>query len=163
MAPNARFARILEEGKCIGCGLCAAMFPKKLEIELADTGYLRPAARQRLSHEEVDAVYAVCPGVVQTGQPEDLASTAPFFDEIWGPYVRIERAYAADPDTRHRAATGGVLTALSDYLIASGKVKAILHVAPGGMRPSFGRAQISTDRAAVLEMHPADADAGAER
>jgi coenzyme F420 hydrogenase subunit beta len=51
---------------------------------------------------------------------------------------------------RHRAATGGVLTALCHYLIASGEASAILHVKAGGARPSFGQAHISTSPEEVL-------------
>jgi len=142
--------RILDEGKCIGCGLCVAMFPDKLEMEVAASGYLRPAARQALSEDETAAVYAVCPGVVVTGLPEPLAGAAPHLDEVWGPYVRIDRAYAADPAIRHKAATGGALTALCNYLLASGTAAAVLHVAPGGARPAFGQAQVSESREALL-------------
>ncbi len=110
MTPTERFQRILDEGKCIGCGLCVSMFPEKLEIDVALTGYLRPSVRQRLSHRDTDAIFAVCPGVVHTGLPEDLVETNTIVDEVWGLYVRIEKAYAADPETRYEAATGGVLT-----------------------------------------------------
>lgn len=151
MAGNERFQRILDEGKCIGCGLCASMFPGKLDMTLAASGYLRPAARGDLSAGETDAIYAVCPGVVQAGLPEELVDRDTIVDEVWGPYVRIDRAWAADPEIRFRAATGGVLTALCDYLIASGIAGAILHVAAGGARPTFGKAHISTSREAVLE------------
>lgn len=151
MTANERFQRILDEGKCIGCGLCVSMFPDKLEMSLASSGYLRPSARQQLSRREADGIYDVCPGVVQAGLPEDLVETAAVVADVWGPYVRIDKAYAADPETRYKAATGGVLTALCDYLIASGTASAILHVTAGGVRPSFGRAHISNSREAVLD------------
>ena len=64
MTASSGLQRILDEGKCIGCGLCAAMVPDKLEMAVAPSGYLRPAARQALSYDETAAVYAVCPGVV---------------------------------------------------------------------------------------------------
>lgn len=151
MAGGADFRRILDEGKCIGCGLCASMLPDKLAMAVAPTGYLRPAARADLTAEETAAIYAVCPGVVQSGLPEALIGPETSVDEVWGPMVRIDMAYAADPESRFRAATGGALTALCDYLLASGSVAAILHVAAGGARPSFGTPQVSRDHAAVLD------------
>ncbi len=150
MTANERFLRILDEGKCIGCGLCGSMFPNKLEMQVAATGYLRPVPRQDLSNDEAGAIYGVCPGIVHAGLPEDLVDTTTTVDEIWGPYIRIDKAYAADPETRYKAATGGALTALCDYLIASGTANAILHVRPGGERPSFGQPHISADREEVL-------------
>ncbi len=151
MTAEERFQRIIEEGKCIGCGLCVSLLPDKLAMAVAAGGYLRPSARRALSDHDVDAVYAVCPGVVQAGLPEDLLSDTTGVDEVWGPVVEISRAYAADPETRHKGSTGGALTALCGYLIASGTVQAILHVAPGGEAPSFGRPQVSETREAVLE------------
>lgn len=150
MTPNDRFQRILDEGKCIGCGLCVSMLPDKLTIEVASTGYLRPVARDGLSEQETDAIYAVCPGVVQAGLPDALVDDPASVDEIWGPVVRIDRGHASDPETRFKAATGGALTALCDYLLASGTAKAVLHVKAGGARPSFGTSQISEDRAGVM-------------
>ena len=151
MTADKRFRRIIDEGKCIGCGLCVSVLPGKLEMAAAAGGYLRPSARQPLIEQDVDAVYAVCPGVVHSGLPDDLIDDTASVDEVWGPVVEIARAYAADPETRHRGSTGGVLTALCDYLIASGTAQAILHVAPDGKAPSFGRPQVSDGREAVLE------------
>ena len=98
MTPSDGLQRIVDEGKCIGCGLCVAMFPDKLEMAVAPSGYLRPVARQALSKDETAALYAVCPGVVVTGLPTPLADAALHQDEVWGPYVRIDRAHAADPE-----------------------------------------------------------------
>ena len=150
MTENRRFERILEEGKCIGCGLCASMLPDKLAMTVSPEGYLRPAAQAALTEDETGQVYAVCPGVVQSGLPDDLIGPETSVDELWGPTVRIDMAYAADPDSRYRAATGGALTALCDYLIASGEAKAILHVTAGGARPTFGKPHVSRDHESVL-------------
>ena len=151
MAEEKRLQRILDEGRCIGCGLCAAMLPTKLDMQLAPSGYLRPVAGASLSAADESAVFAICPGVVQTGLPDDLIVRETSVDEIWGPLLRIDKAFAADPEVRHRAATGGVLTALCQYLLASGEASAILHVKAGGARPSFGSAHISASPAEILE------------
>ena len=149
MTANQRLARIVGEGKCIGCGLCASLLPDKLSMQVAPSGYLRPAPRQALDDAEADAIEAVCPGVVQVGMPPNLVGPDTPVDEVWGPHLRIDRAHAAAPAIRHLAATGGALTALAQFLVDSGQVRAVLHVRPGGLRPSFGHAQISTDGAAV--------------
>jgi coenzyme F420 hydrogenase subunit beta len=46
-------------------------------------------------------------------------------DVVWGPAQRLAIGYAADSAVRHRASTGGVLTALGQFLLASGRVKFI--------------------------------------
>ena len=52
---------------------------------------------------------------------------------------------------RHRASTGGVLTALAQSLLESGEVDFILHVKAGGRDPSFGKATLSSTKIEVLE------------
>ncbi len=151
MAQSERFQGILDEGKCIGCGLCVSLLPDKLDMELVPSGYLRPHTRSALSTQESEAIFDVCPGVVHTGLPDDLIVSETMVDEIWGPLLRIDKAFAADPEVRYRAATGGALTALCHYLIASGEASAILHVKAGGARPSFGEAHISVSHEEVLE------------
>ncbi len=126
------------------------MLPAKLSMELAPSGYLRPSPQAELSTEETAAVFGVCPGVVQTGLADDLIVGETVVDEIWGPLLRIDRAFASNPEVRHKAATGGALTALCHYLIASGEAGAILHVKAGGARPSFGQVHVSVSRAEVL-------------
>ena len=88
--------------------------------------------------------------MVQTGLPDDLIERETVVDEVWGPFMRIDMAYAADPETRYRGSTGGALTALCDYLIASGTARAILHVRSGGARPSFGTPHVSASREDLL-------------
>jgi coenzyme F420 hydrogenase subunit beta len=145
-AADSRFRRIIEEGMCIACGLCAGMYPDKLAMAVdAGSGYLRPAASASLTDGEVDAIYAVCPGL-----PADKVPTDANADAMWGPWLRIDKAHASDPEIRHKAATGGVLTALADYLIASGTTASILHVRAGGLHPTFGTPHVSHDRAAIL-------------
>ena len=56
-------------------------------------------------------------------QSKDAAS-----DLIWGPAEHLAIGYASDPDVRYRGSTGGVLTALGQYLLESGRAKFILHV-----------------------------------
>jgi coenzyme F420 hydrogenase subunit beta len=59
--------------------------------------------------------------------------------------------YAGDPATRDQGSTGGVLTALGRYLVESGEVDFILHVAASREAPMRSRRQISFDAAQVLE------------
>lgn len=130
----------------MGCGLCASMFPDSLSMGVAGGGYLRPMPGRPLADEEVDSIYAVCPGIVQTGMPRDQVSNCANIDEVWGPWCRIDMVYATDPRTRFRAATGGALTGLAEFLLDSGAVESVLHVAAGGLRPPFGHAHISRSR-----------------
>lgn len=143
LPPDRRFHRIIAEGKCIGCGLCASMFPRKLKIGLDPTGYLRPQLQDTLTDSEVEAIYDVCPGVVVTGMPAAHLDDDTDFDEVWGPWRTIARVHAADAAVRHEGATSGSLTALAQYLIDSGTAKSVLHIRTGGEQPSLGEPLVS--------------------
>ena len=140
-----RFRRILEEGKCVGCGVCASRFPGKLSMIINSTGYFRPQVKTELDDDTTDDIYGFCPGIVQTGLDEKDIGMDSMKDSVWGNYTGLYQAHAADERTRKVSATGGVLTGLSQYLIDSGTVKFILHVRGDNNFPGTGKNQLSQD------------------
>ncbi|MCP4471358.1 MAG: hypothetical protein GY815_11850, partial [Gammaproteobacteria bacterium] len=85
------------------------------------------------------------------GLPARLVEPDTRQDNVWGPWRRMVRAWAADPEVRFEGSTGGVLTALAAYLLASKRVDFILHVKTSTSEPSFGEATLSCTEADVLE------------
>ncbi len=150
--PAERLYRICEEGLCIGCGLCDAVTPGgALSVEATPEGALRPIAGPALTHEQVDLIYRLCPGTHLEGMPEELRDPSAPLDAIWGPVTDpVPQLYAADPEVRFTAATGGVLSALAIFLLESGRVDFVVHARPSREHPSFGERQISRTRAEVL-------------
>lgn len=152
MTPTARFLRIVEDGLCIGCGLCQSLGgTARIRVEKSEYGELRPTVQGALSDRLVDAIYATCPGVRVEGLPPDAQSQAARIDPVWGPMHRVCLGWAADPTVRHEGSTAGVLTALGQYLLQSGRVDFILHVKPSTREPSFGEAVLSWTPSEVLE------------
>ena len=151
VTPEDRLYRIVEDGMCIGCGLCQSVAgPDRVRMQLVANGCERPVATGNLDHETVDRIYDVCPGTRLEGLPERLISEGTRHDLIWGAYRRMVEAHATDPKIRHLGSTGGVLTALGLYLIETGEVPVILHATAGGNDPTFGQAHISRTRTDVL-------------
>jgi coenzyme F420 hydrogenase subunit beta len=151
IGPADRLYRIVEDGLCIGCGLCQSLAgPERVRMLRTAAGDERPFVAGALDHETVDRIYDVCPGTRIEGLPEPLVGPETRVDTVWGPYLRIVRAHAGDPEVRFKAATGGVLTALADYLLASGRVDFILHAKASEAHPSCGERHLSFDRAGVL-------------
>ncbi len=117
---------IVGNGFCIGCGLCRALAPSAaIEMREAPNGHLRPEPRRPIPAAEEAAILALCPGINVTG---------PFggggdLDPVWGKVRRVVRGHAADPDIRFRAASGGLMTAVSQFLLGSGRVAGVLQVA----------------------------------
>lgn len=152
VSPSERLYRIVEDGMCIGCGLCQSMAgADRIRMTRVQSGYERPVVVGPLDHETVDRIYDVCPGSRLEGLPERLIAQSTHLDPVWGPYQSMIFAHATDPQVRHVGATGGVLTALGQYLIDSGEVSAVLHARPGGNEPTFGQAHVSITRDDVLE------------
>lgn len=142
--------QIIEEGLCIGCGLCASVFPDNIQMQLSPSGHLRPDETTGLSPAQTEKINSFCPGVVQSGMPSDQLVDKKTIDPTWGAIDSLCKAHASNPLIRFKAATGGALTAISTYLIESGKVDAVLHVAPGGLKPYFGHSALSKTVKQVL-------------
>ncbi len=113
---------VVESGLCIGCGLCEAATGGRVTMSMSEVGSFRPGPVDGFTPEEEAAVLAACPGVVAPGRGDG--------DQVWGPTSMMAMAWAGDPDVRFRAATGGVLTALAQHLLDTGKASFILHVGP---------------------------------
>ena len=97
--PEERLYRIVEDGLCIGCGLCQSVAgANRLAMVVTPEGHERPYAIAPLDHATVDRIYDVCPGTRIDGLPEAEVVEETTVDPVWGPYIRIVRAYAADPE-----------------------------------------------------------------
>lgn len=151
-SPQQRLYAIVEQGLCIGCGLCQSIAGKEsVQVVKTARGYEQPVVVGELNHETVDKIYQTCPGTRIEGLPERLMETDTRIDNVWGPWRRIARAWATVPEVRHIGATGGVLTALGIYLLKSKRVDFILHAKSSVRDPSFGDRQLSFTEADVIE------------
>ena len=150
--PTERLYAIVEQGLCIGCGLCQSIAGSdRVRVTKTSNGYLTPLVEGELDHETVNRIYASCPGTRIEGLPERLVEPDTRMDNVWGPWRRIVRAWAADPEVRFEGSTGGVLTALAAYLLASKRVDFILQVKTSQSEPSFGDACLSFTQADVFD------------
>ncbi len=150
--PAQRLNAIVEQGLCIGCGLCQAVAGvDRIAVAKCKNGYEHPVIIGELNHEIVDKIYATCPGTRIEGLPENQVSFDAKQDNVWGVWHRIVLGYAGDEQIRHEGATGGVLTALASYLLVSKKVDFILHAKASTVNPTFGEAHLSFTHSDVLE------------
>jgi len=149
--PEDRLYAIVEQGLCIGCGLCQSVAtPDVVRMKKSANGFERPFVVGDLSHETVDAIYDTCPGTRIEGLPERLVEPDTKIDNVWGAWRRIAMSWAGEPEIRYEGSTGGVLTALGIYLLESGRVDFILHAKPGTNEPTFGERHISYTREDVI-------------
>jgi coenzyme F420 hydrogenase subunit beta len=153
----------------------------RIQIVLTPEGRERPVARQPLDESTLERINAICPGTrVEGAAPatraapvggaagaEETASAEgtsgveaiavettcaqAIHDVVWGPAELLSIGYAGDSEVRYRGATGGVLTALGQFLVASGRAKFILHVAASRKEPMRSERALSFDAASIFE------------
>ncbi len=146
-----RLYDIVEQGLCIGCGLCESVAGREtVTMMKVPSGYQHPVVIGELDHATVDTIYDVCPGTRVDGLPDGLISDGATVDPVWGPWRRIALGWAGDPVVRYEGSTGGVLTALAQYLLNTRRVDFILHVKASTVEPMFGEATLSFTDADVL-------------
>ena len=142
---------IVEAGLCIGCGLCQSLAGAD-RVALIETteGRERPVVRRELDRATLELINDVCPGVrVDAADRRRVPAGTPV-DRVWGPAARLVIGYAADPELRHVAASGGVLSALTGHLLDSGAVEFVVHVAPRQGEPMRSGRHVSVGRAQLL-------------
>jgi coenzyme F420 hydrogenase subunit beta len=144
--------QIVENGLCIGCGLCRSIAgPERVDLVMTPEGRERPVARQALSASTLARINAICPGTRIGGADPAACTDTAVHDTIWGSAERLSIGYATDPVVRYRGSTGGVLTALGQFLLASGRVRFILHVGASRSAPMRSERRLSFDAGSVLE------------
>lgn len=114
-------ARVGRGDLCAGCGACAGRFPKMIEMQPAGDGWPRPRPIAPLSAAQDAELTAFCPGLGQRAMPSDRSP-----HPLWGAFEEMRRAWATDDALRHRAASGGALSAVLGHLLASGRVDAVI-------------------------------------
>ncbi len=128
-----RLNAISEQVLCIGCGLCQSIAePDVLKVRKSANGYERPIITGKLDHATVDKIHGTCSGTRVEGLPERLIEADTKMDNVWGPWRRAVRAWAAEPEIRFEGSTGGVLMTLGIYLLESGRVDFALHAKADG-------------------------------
>jgi len=112
-------ARVVNKGLCIGCGMCMSANAGKAEAVIRmeysrDHDHSVPIVD--LEHADVDAEVA-CPGAAMPMPQLARSVYGSLPVDGWvGHHQRIRAAYASDIQTRSRSASGGVTTALLNYL-----------------------------------------------
>lgn len=136
--------RIVMDGACIGCGLCAGISDGHIKMGFTPEMRERPIILGQVNEELGKAISSACPGLVVEGLSSKEAGSDASNDPVWGYLRESSIAWAGDANIRHKASTGGVLSALAAFLLETGEVDFILHVGPDPEFPARSRWKIST-------------------
>ncbi len=124
--------QVVDANLCSGCGGCVAVAPEKIRMVLGSTGHLEPDGIEFLTTDEDERAIGICPGAIVEG-PTSTSATP--ISPLWGPVHASFIAWSSDPVVRHAASSGGALSAMAAWLIASNHADAVLHVRASSIDP----------------------------
>lgn len=142
---------VVEWGLCTGCGACSYACSKG-EVSLVDVPSV--GIRPRFHSEACASCHeclSICPGYLVDARlavgPVSYETEA---DHEFGPALEIWEGYAADPDIRYGASSGGLLSALALYCLERENMEFVLHSAMDEARPWMNTTVESRTRAEIL-------------
>jgi len=142
---------IVNNGLCIGCGLCQSVAGKdNIEISMSSKGRLEPKEVKKITLEIFNKILKVCPGVIVEGLPKEQVDTKAKHDLVWGYYLSLFYAWSTDDKIRFESSTGGLLNGLSLYLLESKNVKFILHTVADPVKPMRSVSKLSYNKDELL-------------
>ena len=124
--------RVVSSDNCSGCGGCA-LIDKRISMSLSAEGFDRPIVTPGEGGSSRDAARRfrrVCPGARLDAPPTSAHEHATF-----GRYWSAWQGAAADEEIRRAGSSGGVLTALSTWLVETGRSSAVASAASGENDP----------------------------
>ncbi len=141
---------VVQRQLCTGCGACAYAEPKRFRMADAVDHGRRPFLVESPA-PETGAALELCPGVgLQHSGTAPLPPGSAELRADWGPVLGVWEGYAADPELRRSASSGGAATALALYCLEQEKMAGVLHTGSADAVPYLNASVISTNRSELL-------------
>jgi len=146
-----KLSDIVDNGLCIGCGLCQSIAGEEnIEVSMTPKGRLEPKEIGKISPEVFKKIVNVCPGTIVEGLPKEEVTPKTEHNLVWGYYLSLYYAWSTDKKIRFESSTGGLLNGLSLYLLKSKKVKFIMHTDANPTKPMRSVSKFSYNKEELL-------------
>lgn len=150
-ATSPTLTRVARANTCTGCGLCAGLAPDAVRVTLDARGYLRPEQSAPLAPAIEERIASACPGVVVAPwEGAGISEPGTAVDPLWGPHREVGTGYATDDAVRFAGSSGGVVTALALFALATGRVDRVVQVSADPSAPLGNRVVVHDDPASIV-------------
>ena len=142
---------VVDWGLCTGCGACAYACKHGgiSLVNIAETG-IRPQFNLPDCANCTECL-GICPGhEVDDGLAAGAAAANGHQKEEFGRALEIWEGHAADPEIRHHASSGGLLSALALFCLEREDMAFALHIAMDEEKPWLNRTVESRNRDQIL-------------
>lgn len=143
--------RIVPNGLCVGCGLCAGLLPDVLRMRTNEYGQYLPELAAPEARDWGAQSLHVCP-FADNADNEDTIAAARFGDvegighrPETGFYLQCFAGHVTSEESRMAATSGGIITWLAGELLSTGQVDAVACVAPAEKGPNLFEFRLVTD------------------
>lgn len=142
---------VAESRMCCGCGLCAYISPKEIQmVDAMDQGRRPIVTPLEPCDARTDEALKTCPGI-------ELEHTFPNSPELiseltdaWGPVYELWEGHAADEEIRFAGSSGGAASALALFALERQGFHGVLHTSARNDVPYLNETVISHTRDELL-------------
>ncbi len=142
---------VVDWGLCTGCGACFYACRKGgISLVNVESVGIRPRFKSADCASCTECL-SICPGYsVDASLVSGHAARPTEADHEFGPALEIWEGYAADPEIRYKASSGGLLTALALYCLENENMEFALHTGMDESKPWTNRTVQSRTREDLL-------------
>jgi coenzyme F420 hydrogenase subunit beta len=142
---------VVDWGLCTGCGACYyACSEKAVSLVNVEAVGIRPKFDTKAC-ASCSKCLSFCPGYIVDASATSAPVRKPAASDVaFGPALEIWEGFAADPQLRRRASSGGLLSALALYCLEQEQMAFVLHAAMDPAQPWVNKSVQSRSREELL-------------
>jgi coenzyme F420 hydrogenase subunit beta len=126
---NSEIDKVIETGRCVGCGGCAFLAGGRMELD--KFGYFRPVLPlNKQSAELANACPFLAPELNEDVLADRFLPDTPNRDHKLGKYFDVLAAHVEEDDFRETGSSGGMGSWIASELLNSGRIDGVIHARP---------------------------------